>query len=194
MNYFFLGSGGGALFGGFFPRHGAIYGLDFRPFVGLWNALAVAQLTEQQLRNLRNRKVDSLAGLDLASLLRVFNFNFDDISQRADLSRDLSTWLREMQGIRNRYAHATEDLSSVDNQWRDLDMGSTGRHTGPKPKVIFFPGPGKPSPALGEGIPKPPARQLNELGGEPTSLSSRPPADTYPGLPPTKPREFIKKT
>ncbi len=26
-----------------------------------------------------------------------------------------------MQGIRNRYAHATEDLSSVDDQWRDLD-------------------------------------------------------------------------
>jgi len=86
-----------------------------------WNALVVAQLTEQQLRNLRNRKVDSLAGLDLASLLRVFNFNFDDIAQRADMSRDLRTWLREMQGIRNRYAHATEDLSSVDDQWRDLD-------------------------------------------------------------------------
>jgi len=86
-----------------------------------WNALVVAQLTEQQLRILRNRKVDSLAGLDLAALLRIFNFNFDDIAQRADLSRDLRTWLREMQGIRNRYAHATEDLSSVDDQWRDLD-------------------------------------------------------------------------
>lgn len=86
-----------------------------------WNALVVAQLTEQQLRNIRGRRVDSLAGLDLASLLRVFNFNFDDIAQRADLSRDLRTWLREMQGIRNRYAHATEDLCPVDDQWRDLD-------------------------------------------------------------------------
>lgn len=56
-----------------------------------WNALVVAQLTEQQLRNLRDRKVDSLAGLDLASLLRVFNFNFDDIAQRADLPRNLRT-------------------------------------------------------------------------------------------------------
>lgn len=86
-----------------------------------WNALVVAQLTEQQLRNLRDRKVDSLAGLDLASLLRVFNFNFDDIAQRADLPRNLRTWLKEMQGIRNRCAHTTEDLSSIDDQWRDLD-------------------------------------------------------------------------
>jgi len=86
-----------------------------------WNALVMARLTEQQLRNIRNHKADSLAGLDLASLLRVFNFNFDDINQRADLPRDLRTWLREMQGIRNRYAHTTEDLPSVDDQWRDLD-------------------------------------------------------------------------
>ena len=63
----------------------------------------------------------SLDGLDLAALLRVFNYNFDDISQRDNLPRDVRTWLKEMQGIRNKYAHPSGEALPVDDQWRDLD-------------------------------------------------------------------------
>ena len=86
-----------------------------------WAALVIASLSEQQQRNLRNRRSESLDGLDLAALLRVFNFNFDDIAQRENCPRDLRTWLKEMQGIRNRYAHASAEPAPIDDQWRDLD-------------------------------------------------------------------------
>jgi superfamily II DNA or RNA helicase len=86
-----------------------------------WNALVVANLTEQQQRILKSRRSTTLDGLDLAALLRVFNYNFDDISQRDNPPRDLRTWLKEMQGIRNKYAHPSGETLSVDDQWRDLD-------------------------------------------------------------------------
>ena len=47
-----------------------------------WPALVVANLTEQQQRILKSRRSTSLDALDLAALLRVFNYNFDDIAQR----------------------------------------------------------------------------------------------------------------
>ncbi len=86
-----------------------------------WAALVVANLTEQQQRILNSRRSTSLDGLDLAALLRVFNYNFDDISQRDNLPRDVRTWLKEMQGIRNKYAHSSGEALTVDDRWRDLD-------------------------------------------------------------------------
>jgi ATP-dependent helicase HepA len=86
-----------------------------------WPALVVANLTDQQQRILKSRRSDSLDGLDLAALLRVFNYNFEDMAQRDNLPRDLRTWLKEMQGIRNKYAHPSGEQLPIDDQWRDLD-------------------------------------------------------------------------
>lgn len=98
---------------------------DCRPLPAIrpdwWSVLVVANLTEQQQRILRSRRSDSLESLDLAALLRVFNYDFDDLTQREELPRDLRTWLKEMQGIRNKYAHPSGESLPVDDQWRDLD-------------------------------------------------------------------------
>lgn len=59
--------------------------------------------------------------LDLAALLRVFKCNFDDIDQRVRLPWGLRNWLKEMQGIRNKYAHESGEPATVEDQWRDLD-------------------------------------------------------------------------
>src|ERR1017187_10131378 len=67
-----------------------------------WPALGVANFTEQQQRILKSRRSDSLESLDLAALLRVFNYNSDDIAQCEKLPREMRSWLKEMQGIRKR--------------------------------------------------------------------------------------------
>jgi ATP-dependent helicase HepA len=86
-----------------------------------WNSLVVRNLTEQQGRVLRQKGITSLDGLDLAALLRVFDASYYEISNATDLPRGTRNWLKELQHIRNRWAHHTGSEERSDDLFRDLD-------------------------------------------------------------------------
>ena len=86
-----------------------------------WETCVIRNLTESQARIVRERNVADLDGLDLAALLRVFDANYFDLSSRFSLHREARNWLKELQQVRNRWAHHSGQEESPDDHFRDLD-------------------------------------------------------------------------
>ena len=86
-----------------------------------WNACVVRYLTEQQASIVRQKNVTSLDGLDLAALLRIFDSNYYEISQTTNIPRETRNWLKELQQVRNRWAHHTGGEENRDDLFRDHD-------------------------------------------------------------------------
>lgn len=86
-----------------------------------WNTCVLRNLTEQQSRVVRQKGVISLDGLDFAALLRVFDANYFDLANASDFPRETRNWLKELQQVRNRWAHHTGNEERPDDLFRDLD-------------------------------------------------------------------------
>ena len=92
-----------------------------RLFDGWWDKAVVNNLSFQQKRRLEQRNITSLAGLDLAGLLRVLDQNWYQISSSLDLTSESRHFVKEMQTVRNRWAHAGTEGFPIDDIYRDLD-------------------------------------------------------------------------
>ncbi len=86
-----------------------------------WQANVVDRLSIQQQRLVNERHVDSLPGLDLAGLLRVFDQNWNPLGYRLNLDQQARNWLKEAQGIRNRWAHLPPNGLRSEDAYRDID-------------------------------------------------------------------------
>ncbi|MBK9608496.1 MAG: hypothetical protein IPO58_19425 [Betaproteobacteria bacterium] len=86
-----------------------------------WQSNVVDRLSIQQQRLVNERRVDSLSGLDLAGLLRVFDQNWNPLGYRLNLDRQARNWLKEAQGIRNRWAHLPPGGLRSEDAYRDID-------------------------------------------------------------------------
>jgi len=86
-----------------------------------WNEAVVNNLSFQQKRRLEQRSIASLGGLDFAGLLRVLDQNWYQISNSLDLTSESRHFVKEMQTVRNRWAHADTKGFPVDDIYRDLD-------------------------------------------------------------------------
>jgi ATP-dependent helicase HepA len=86
-----------------------------------WRKAVVQNLSFQQKRRLEQRNITSLSGLDLAGLLRVLDQNWYQISNRLDLNSEARHYVKEMQTVRNRWAHTDTEGFHVDDIYRDLD-------------------------------------------------------------------------
>jgi hypothetical protein len=86
-----------------------------------WNKAVVNTLSFQQKRRLEQRNITSLGGLDLAGLLRVLDQNWYQISNSLDLTSEARHFVKEMQTVRNHWAHADTEGFPVDDIYRDLD-------------------------------------------------------------------------
>ena len=86
-----------------------------------WEKCVSRNLTEAQQRIVRERNVTDLEGLDIAALLRVFDANYFDLSNRLNLPRETRNWLKELQQVRNRRAHQSGEAESPDDLFRDMD-------------------------------------------------------------------------
>ena len=71
-----------------------------------WSANVISSLSFQQQRMVEEKGIASLSGLDLAALLRILDKSWYDISVKRNLGNEARTWTREMQHIRNKWAHA----------------------------------------------------------------------------------------
>jgi hypothetical protein len=86
-----------------------------------WRKTVLSKLTDLQLRNVRNKKITSLKGFDLAALLRVFDQNWYEISPRFNFEKQERNILKEMQSLRDRWAHKPDEGYKADDIHRDLD-------------------------------------------------------------------------
>lgn len=86
-----------------------------------WNDAVLNILSFQQRRRVKERGISSLNSLDLAALLRVLDQNWYQISTKLDLTSEARHFVKEMQTVRNRWAHAGSEGFPLDDVYRDLD-------------------------------------------------------------------------
>lgn len=86
-----------------------------------WKDAVIESLSFQQQQRVIQYKINNLSSLDLAALLRVFDQNWYQISSRFNLLPEARHYVKEMQTIRNRWAHASADEFQAEDIYRDLD-------------------------------------------------------------------------
>ena len=86
-----------------------------------WQYCVVDRLTVHQQSLVSERRVESLAGLDLAGLLRVLDQNWSSLGYRLRLDQQTRNWLKEAQAIRNRWAHLPPGGLRSEDAYRDAD-------------------------------------------------------------------------
>ena len=88
---------------------------------GWWKSLVLPALSYQQGQRVDRKNISELDGLDLAALLRVFDQNWYQFTQTFNFTTQDRHYVKEMQTIRNRWAHIdTQDFNSED-VYRDID-------------------------------------------------------------------------
>lgn len=86
-----------------------------------WKQAVVNNLSFQQRQRMDQRSINSLASLDLSALLRVLDQNWYQISLKLNLTPEARHFVKEMQTVRNRWAHAGTEGFPVEDVYRDLD-------------------------------------------------------------------------
>ena len=86
-----------------------------------WNSCVVNKLSFQQQRLISDKKVQSIEDLDLAGLLRIFDQNWHSLGYQVKLDQQTRNWLKEAQGIRNRWAHLPPGGLKSEDAYRDAD-------------------------------------------------------------------------
>lgn len=86
-----------------------------------WADLVIQNLSYQQQRAVTQRKVSSLSGLDLAALLRVLDHNWYAIAEATSPPPESRHFVKETRSVRDRWAHASVEVFSNDDIYRDLD-------------------------------------------------------------------------
>ena len=86
-----------------------------------WKTHVEDRLSFQQQRAVHARGLTTLEQLDFAALLRVFDQNWYELSQALNLPREGRTWVRELQAVRNRWAHLSAAPVPPQDLYRDAD-------------------------------------------------------------------------
>ena len=86
-----------------------------------WDKHVLDRLSFQQQRTARERGFSTLQQLDFAGLLRVLDQNWYELSSLANLPREGRNWLKEMQTVRNKWAHLSAEALPASEIYRDAD-------------------------------------------------------------------------
>ena len=86
-----------------------------------WTTRVEEQLTYGQQQRVRERGHSRLDQLDFAALVRIVDRNWFELSQTANLPREGRDWVRELQSVRNRWAHASAEQEASEDVFRDAD-------------------------------------------------------------------------
>ena len=86
-----------------------------------WEKHVEERLTFQQQRMVGDRGITSLRELDFAALLRVLDQNWYELTQTLNLPREARTWVKELQTIRNKWAHMGAVSIANSELYRDAD-------------------------------------------------------------------------
>lgn len=86
-----------------------------------WNSHVIDRLSFQQQRAAAERGIRTLAQLDFATLVRVLDQNWFELSERFSWPRDGRNWIKELQTVRNKWAHASGEEPAPAEIYRDVD-------------------------------------------------------------------------
>lgn len=86
-----------------------------------WERDVLAHLSLVQAQIARDQGWRTLADLDVASLLRVIDGNWDAFRRKGLVSYEARHWLKEAASVRNRWAHASSHEVDISQRYRDLD-------------------------------------------------------------------------
>jgi len=86
-----------------------------------WKHHVIDRLSFQQQRTATERNIHSLAQLDFAALLRVLDQNWFELSEKLAWPRDGRNWVKELQTVRNKWAHASTEETPPAETYRDMD-------------------------------------------------------------------------
>jgi superfamily II DNA or RNA helicase len=90
-------------------------------FDNWWQDGVLNVLSPYQQRTVKEKDITELASLDLAALLRILDQNWYRISLKKKLSTEERHFVKEMQTVRNRWAHVGADGLPLDDVYRDMD-------------------------------------------------------------------------
>jgi SNF2 family DNA or RNA helicase len=85
-----------------------------------WEDRVIDRLSFQQQKLAIERNLDSLDKLDFAALIRLLDQNWFELSQQITLPREARSWVKELQSVRNKWAHLSRDLPDSEI-YRDVD-------------------------------------------------------------------------
>ena len=86
-----------------------------------WQQHVVNRLSFHQQRMVQERGFATLDALDFAALLRVLDQNWYELSQKLNLPREGRTWVKELQTVRNKWAHLSAQTMESSEVYRDAD-------------------------------------------------------------------------
>lgn len=86
-----------------------------------WKNAVFDNLSFNQQQRVEQKGISSLSSLDLAALLRVLDRNWYEISMKKKLPPEARHYVKEMQTIRNKWAHASAEGFPLEDVYRDLD-------------------------------------------------------------------------
>ncbi|MGD9638744.1 MAG: helicase-related protein [Alphaproteobacteria bacterium] len=86
-----------------------------------WEKSVIERLSFQQQRIIREKNVKSLEQLDFAALLRILDQNWYEITSIINLPREARNWLKELQNVRNKWAHLSSEDVPANELYRDAD-------------------------------------------------------------------------
>jgi superfamily II DNA or RNA helicase len=86
-----------------------------------WQQQVLDRLSFQQQRMVQERGLNSLQQLDLAALLRVLDQNWYELSGESRLPREARSWVKELQTVRNKWAHLSTEMVLPSETYRDAD-------------------------------------------------------------------------
>ncbi|BAV33389.1 helicase [Sulfuricaulis limicola] len=86
-----------------------------------WQKSVVGRLSFQQQRMVQERGYATLQQLDFAALLRVLDQNWYELSNVIRVPREGRTWVKELQTVRNKWAHLSAEAMPASEAYRDAD-------------------------------------------------------------------------
>jgi len=86
-----------------------------------WDKHVLDRLSFQQQRTVEERGFKTLRQLDFAALLRVLDQNWYELSNVMRLPREGRIWVKELQTVRNKWAHLSSEVMPASEVYRDAD-------------------------------------------------------------------------
>ncbi len=92
-----------------------IFGIDW------WQKHVVERLSFQQQRMITEKHLKTLHDLDFSALLRLLDQNWYELSSAFDMPREARNWVKELQSMRNKWAHLSVQELPPSERYRDAD-------------------------------------------------------------------------
>ena len=87
-----------------------------------WEKNVVDRLSFQQQRVISEKNISSLRELDFATLLRILDQNWYDLTGNSTLPQQARNWVKELQIVSNKWAHMSAEDSPASEVYRDAEM------------------------------------------------------------------------